>query len=95
MNGYEWDTRIAYAVCMAESGGHPDAIGDQSLTFYDEGRLVGMSCGLMQVRVLKGRPGCNALLDPQTNMEWAWRIYQAGGWKPWTGYTSGKYKEYL
>lgn len=68
---------MALAVMRAESGYNPSAIGDLSLTYQGDGRREGMNCGLMQFRVLPGRPDCDALLDPATNVVNAWRIYQA------------------
>ncbi|WP_372487864.1 hypothetical protein [Rathayibacter festucae] len=79
-----------------ESDCDPDAIGDLSLTYQGSGRREGMSCGLMQVRVLAGRPDCAALLDPTTNVANAWRIYEArGSFAPWSVYTSGEYEQFL
>lgn len=55
-----------------------------------------MSCGLIKVRVLAGRPSCDELLNPTTNVANAWRIYEArGSFTPWSVYTSGKYEQYL
>lgn len=81
---------------QAESGCNPGAIGDLTLTYHGDGRREGMSCGLMQVRVLAGRPGCDALLDPATNVANAWRIYKArGSFTPWSVYTNGSYLKHM
>ena len=80
------------AVMEAESNCNPAAIGD---TRPING-LLAHSCGLYQVRVLKGRPTCEHLKDPATNVEWAYKISAGGSnWKPWSVFTNGKYKRYL
>ena len=89
---YDWDHRMARAICLAESGGNSSAIGDN----YRINGLLAPSCGLMQVRTLKGRPSCEELLDPKTNMDWAYRISNKGtNFKPWSVFTSGKYLQFL
>lgn len=92
VKNYQWDTRIAYAVCMAESRGNSQAVGDN----YVIAGLYAPSCGLMQIRTLAGRPSCDELLNPETNMEWAWKISNNGtNWKPWSAFTNGSYERYL
>lgn len=67
-----------------ESGCNPNAVGDGHLTFNNG--TMGMSCGLMQVRVLAGRPNCETLKDPKANIEWAYKIYTEQGLNAWTIY---------
>lgn len=89
---YNWDYQTAYAVCMAESGGNTNAVGDD---FVIAG-LHAPSCGLMQIRTLAGRPSCEELKDPITNMDWAYRVSNSGtNFKPWSAYTSGKYLKFM
>lgn len=77
---------------MAESNGRHDAVGDN----YPIAGLHAASCGLWQIRTLAGRPSCEQLKDPQTNLEWAWKISSQGtDWTPWSVYTNGKYLKYL
>lgn len=83
---YAWNTNIALAVMKAESGCNPNAVGDQ---FVIRG-LYAPSCGLMQIRTLQGRPSCEQLKDPTTNVAWAWKLYQASGWQPWSVCKNGK-----
>jgi hypothetical protein len=91
-SSYDWDYRTAYAVCMAESSGDSNAVGDN----YAIAGLHAPSCGLMQIRTLKGRPSCEELKDPKTNMDWAYKISNNGtNFNPWTVYTNGKYLKYL
>ena len=83
---------IMRAICMGESGGNPNAVGDN----YVIAGLYAPSCGLWQIRTLKGRPTCEELKNPQTNLEWAWKISNQGtNWKPWTVYGSGAYLKYI
>ena len=83
---------------MAESNCNTNAVGDN----YPINGLYAPSCGAYQVRTLKGRPTCEQLKDPATNVEWAYKIYSAkrkdgtqSMWKPWSVFTNGKYKRYL
>jgi hypothetical protein len=92
---YDWDIPTMLAIMKAESSCNPDAIGDTTLTYQGEGRVEGMSCGLYQIRVLAGRPGCDVLRDVTTNVEWAYKIYQSQGYRAWSVWTNGKYKQYL
>ncbi len=85
----EWDT--ARAVMMAESGGNPGAKGDD----YPINGLHAPSYGLFQIRHLEGRPGPDVLLNAEENIKYAAQMQRTQGWGPWTGYTSGNYKQYL
>lgn len=82
---YDWDSELMIKIMQGESGCNPNAVGDKHLTFNDNSQ--GMSCGLMQIRVLDGRPDCETLKDPETNIEWAYKIYQSQGLSAWTYYT--------
>jgi len=89
---YNWNVQIAMAVMQAESGCNPASVGD---TRPING-LLAPSCGLFQIRTLKGRPSCEALKDPATNVEWAYKVYTGrGSFKPWSVFTNGKYLKYL
>lgn len=73
------DLNIAVAVAMAESGGHPEALGD-----------AGASYGLWQVNIpshpeYKLNP--EVLYTPAVNAEAAFKIKTAGGWVMWSTYT--------
>lgn len=98
VNGYGWDTRIAYAVCMAESGGI--ASKDNAGLNYDGS----VDYGLMQVNSIHaGMVGGDVeqLRDPQTNIRVAYAVYQGSlertgdGWKAWSAYNNGKYLNFL
>jgi Lysozyme like domain len=81
----------AVAIALAESSGNPSVVGDTSIT-------PGGSVGLMQIN-LAAHPEYSAadLLDPQTNMDAAYQIYQdaGGSFTPWTTYNSGAYASSL
>lgn len=87
---------IALAIAKAESGLNPEAVGDMHITFEKDGKLMGMSCGLFQVRILEGRPDCETLKNPKENVEYAKRIYEArGDFTAWSTYNNGAYLSYL
>lgn len=80
------------AVLQAESHCRTDAVGDTWVI----GGLYAPSCGLFQVRTLEGRPSCDELKDPATNIAWAWKLYNSPrGWTHWSVYNNGAYKKYL
>lgn len=89
------DPDTAVAVAMAESGMNPETVGDRHLTFVRDGKTYGMSCGIMQIRNLPGRPDCESMKDPVKNVEYARSLYERSGWKPWGAYTNGSFKKYL
>jgi len=80
------------AIMQAESSCNPNAVGDT----YPIAGLLAPSCGLFQIRTLTGRPDCEALKDPATNIEWAYKVSGGGAnWKPWSVFTNGKYLNFL
>lgn len=91
-NQYNWDVNIVVAIAKSESNCDTTAVGDD----YVIAGLYAPSCGLMQIRTLAGRPSCEELKDPATNIEWAWKISNGGtNFTPWSVYTSGKYLNYI
>lgn len=85
----------AKAVMRAESSCRPDAVGDNHITYVQDGITYGMSCGLFQIRMLPGRPSCSEMHDPSKNIAYAGRMFKASGWQPWSAFTTGKYKQFL
>lgn len=85
-SNYSWPSRTARAICMAESGGRPGAVGDTSTAYP--------SCGLMQIRTLPGRPSCEQLKDGGFNMDYAYNMWKGQGFSPWSAYTNGAYLRY-
>lgn len=85
----------AKAVMKAESSCRVDAVGDGHITYVQDGITYGMSCGLFQIRMLPGRPPCSEMHDPSKNIAYAGRMFKASGWKPWSAFTTGKYKQHL
>lgn len=91
VNRYDWDKKIAMAIMQAESGCNNTSKGDDRVI----GGIHAPSCGLFQIRTLAGRPSCEQLYDPETNVAWAYRLHQARGWQPWSVFNNGMYKQYL
>lgn len=90
------DIDIAVAVALAESGGD---------TKSHNTKPPDNSYGLWQINMYKdlgpqrrkwfGIDSNDALFDPTMNAKAAYMVYKNSGWKAWTTYTSGKYKEFL
>lgn len=92
----EWDARVMYAICKAESGGNPSIIGDTNITYYQDGELYGMSTGLFQIRYLPGRDAHpDKMKDPEANVRMAYSIFKSQGLQAWSVYTNGKYLNYI
>ena len=89
------DCVTAQAVFMAESGLRCGAVGDGSLSYYKDGIEYGKSYGVAQIRHLPGRPAPDVLLDCESNVRYAHRLYLAQGWRPWSAYTNGSYYKFI
>lgn len=88
---YDWDVDLMTAIMKAESGCKPDVVGDN----YPIAGVYAPSCGLLQIRTLAGRPSCEILKDPKTNIEWAYKIFKSQGYNAWTVYQTSAYKRFL
>jgi len=87
------DVGVAAAIALAESGGNPSAYNPESQAGTPQGQG---SFGLWQI-YLKAHPefsGWN-LLDPQTNANAAFQVYQQQGFSAWSTFNSGKYTAFL
>jgi len=91
----DWDCKTAIAIFKAESGLRCEAVGDGHIAFIKNGIEYGKSYGIAQIRHLEGRPSPDKLLDCQFNINHAYGMYKAQGWKPWSAYKSGAYKRFL
>lgn len=93
VNVYDWNTRIAYAICMAESRG----IASKDNAGLNANGTV--DYGLMQINSIHADMvggDLTKLLDPATNIRVAYSLSRGGtDWTPWTTYTSGKYLAFL
>lgn len=91
VEGYDWNTQIAYAICEAESRGNPDAIGYNTNGSVDR--------GLMQVNSIHADlVGGNlaSLFNPATNIKVAYSLSKHGtDWSAWSTYNNGEYRKYL
>jgi hypothetical protein len=98
------DVETAVAIAMAESkGGDPNEIGDLTI----QTASMGPSVGLWQIRSVnpgygnpfdKAHRNYQANFDPATNAANAYAIYtnpDGKGWREWSTYKNGKYKEFL
>lgn len=85
------DGDIAVAVAKAESGLNPNANGDKHLTYWKNGKMYGDSIGIFQIRTFENRPDREALKDIDTNIEFAYKLYQAQGFYPWTVFQTKQY----
>jgi len=90
---------LAYAVAMAESGGHAKShntnkkTGDNSYGLFQINMIGDMGPSRRKQFHLKSN---NELFDPLTNAKAAYAISSHGkNWNPWSTYKSGKYKDYL
>lgn len=86
---------IAVAVAKSESGLRTDAVGDIPLEYWHEGKKIGHSCGIFQIRVLPGRPDCETLKDVDKNIEFARKLYDKSGFYPWSNWKNQRYLKYL
>lgn len=89
--------RTMAAIALAESGGNPGAVGDQSLA----NATWGPSIGLWQIRSLNAQRGtgkerdATRLTDPTFNARAARIIFGQQGFGAWSVYSSGSYKSKL
>lgn len=89
------DAEIALALSYCESGLRPDAIGDHAISYVENGIEYGKSYGLFQIRYLPGRPKPEQLLNPDFNVKFAKKMYDAQGGSPWSVFNGPCYKSKL
>ena len=77
---YDWNVETMMYAMQKESSCNPLAVGDN----YPINGLLAPSCGLLQVRVLSGRPSCEELKDPATNIAAAYNIWKSQGYRAWS-----------
>lgn len=94
------DAKIAFAIAKSESGLR-NVKGDIPLEYEYQGKIIGHSCGIFQIRVLPGRPSCDELMDIETNVRYAKKVYESRkridgiGWTAWTNYQNGRYLAFM
>jgi len=91
------DAKIMKAICKAENTAEdPLAIGDKHLTFWENGKLYGMSVGLCQVRILPGRNiTVEQMQIPEENIKKSKEIFDSQGFNAWTCYKNKSYLRHL
>lgn len=77
---YDWDVETMMYAMSKESGCNPGAVGDLRTI----NGVYAPSCGLLQIRTLPGRPSCDQLKDPATNIATAYIIWSNQGYQAWT-----------
>lgn len=89
VNNYDWTTQTAWAICMAESRGNPNAVN------WADGHsgCVG-SFGLMQIACIHFSEGQDKF-DPATNMQVAYELWKSSGWSIWGAFSDGNYLRFM
>jgi len=82
------DWQLATAIFKAESGLRADAKGDTNTPYP--------SIGIAQIRMLPERELDEEWLKvPENNLLYARHLKDLHSWKPWSAFTSGKYKLFI
>jgi hypothetical protein len=97
------EKEIALAVFMAESRLNTQAIGYNcrygkkvtSCKKGDENKALSMDYGISQINQQNYKGNKNDLLDIETNMKVARKVYDKQTWNAWYTYRDGKYLQYL
>jgi len=91
VNKYDWNVRVAYAICMAESGGNPNARGVNTNGTDDVGLMQ-----INSIHVASGAITDAGRYDPEQNVAYAYRLYKGrGNFTAWSAYNNGKYARFL
>lgn len=90
----DWDVNVMVAISQAESGCNPNATGDTSLTYQENGRTYGYSVGVFQVRILLGRESCDTH-DLKANVACAYKVWQSQNYSAWTCFSNGEYRRFI
>ena len=77
---YSWNVETMMYAMQKESGCNNMAVGDN----YVIAGVYAPSCGLLQIRTLSGRPPCEELKDPATNIATAYSIWKSQGYRAWS-----------
>lgn len=91
----EWDTNLAWAVMMAESGGNLEAHNTED--FHKSKGCYG-SYGLFQMGCLHfGSYGLTweNRFTAEANINAACQLWRERGWQPWGVFTNGSYRKFL
>ena len=82
---YPWNTSMMIRIMYLESDCEANAVGDGHLIFSDGKN--GISCGLLQVRILPERKvTCKEMKNPKKNIAMAYAIYKTQNYKAWSVY---------
>lgn len=93
VEGYDWNVRVAYAICMAESRGNVRA-NNAGLN-----RNGTVDYGLMQINSIHADMvggELEKLYDPEVNVGVAYKLYKArGDFTAWSAYNNKSYLMYM
>lgn len=82
---YDWNTSMIIRIMYLESRCAANAVGDGHLIFSDG--INGISCGLLQVRILPERKvTCQEMKNPKANIAMAYAIYKSQNYNAWSVY---------
>lgn len=87
---YDWDVSLMMRLAYAESNCNPNATGDTTLTYQENGRTYGYSVGAFQVRILPGREACDTH-DIETNVRCAYNVWKGQSYSAWSTFTNLAY----
>jgi len=97
---FDWDVKMAFAICMAEAKKTPDQ--PYGVTRWNNAGLNGdgsVDYGLMQINSIHADMvggNLDLLYDPEVNIKIAYSLSKGGtDWTPWSSYNNGKYREHL
>lgn len=89
------DVRVLIAICLAESGGVVDSVGDNYPRWQTASSPARYDYGLMQINSQHGFNRDKLLSSADYNMQAARKIYDVQGLRAWTTFNTGAYKAYL
>ena len=91
VNNYQWDTRVAFAICKAESGGNHLAHNKANTNGTDDKGLMQIN----SIHVNSGLIGDNERFDPHKNLDAAYAIYKGSGFTAWSAFNNGSYQIFM
>ncbi len=93
VKSYDWDTRTAYAICMAESRGDPNR---NNKGLNKDGSV---DYGLMQINDIHAYlvgGDVTKFYDPAINLRVAYQLYkERGNFTAWSAYNNRSYLSFL
>jgi soluble lytic murein transglycosylase-like protein len=91
VNGYDWDTKIAFAICKAESGGNEKAYNPSNSNGSNDAGLLQIN----SIHVASGLISDQDRFDGAKNVSAAYQIYKGSGFRAWSAYNNLSYQKWL